>query len=60
MPLYGSTPLSPVISRLVFWISKLSRFFPFFSSPGKSADAVAAYSRKSFFCMPLRAISVRS
>ncbi len=60
MPLYGSTPMSPVISRLVFWISKLFRFLPFFTSPGNSAVAVAAYSLKSAFCIPLRANRVRS
>lgn len=60
MPLYGSTPMSPVISRLVFWIPKVSRFFPFFFSPGNCAVAVALYSRKSAFCRPLRANSVRS
>ncbi|GFM98927.1 hypothetical protein Sfulv_37380 [Streptomyces fulvorobeus] len=52
--------MSPVMSRLVFWISKFSRFFPFFFSPGNMALAVAAYSRKSGFWSPLRAKSVRS
>ena len=48
MPLYGVTPMSPVSSRLVFWIPKDSRFFlplslPFcFVSPGNCAVAVAA------------------
>ncbi|GHF88302.1 hypothetical protein GCM10017667_16240 [Streptomyces filamentosus] len=60
MPGYGAMPKSPVSSRLVFWISKVSRFLPGFASPGKAVRTVAAYSRKSGFCMPLRAISVRS
>jgi hypothetical protein len=63
MPGYGFSPKSPVSSRLVFWISKCSRrspFLPFLVSPGNFARAVAAYSRKSAFCSPERAIRVRS
>lgn len=60
-PWYGGTPKSPVSNRLVFWISKVSRFFsPGFCMPGKAAREVAAYSRKSGLVMPLRAMRVRS
>lgn len=44
----------------MFWIPKLWRFPFFFSAPGNCASAVAQYSRKSAFCRPLRANSVRS
>lgn len=44
----------------MFWIWKASRFLPAFFSPGNSAVAVEQYSRKSSFCSPLRANSVRS
>ena len=64
MPGYASRPMSPVSSRLVFWISKDSRtdlpFLFFAVAPGNFAVTVEQYSRKSFFCSPERAISVRS
>ncbi len=48
----------------MFWISKGLRdvlpFLSFFVSPGNFALTVEAYSRKSFFCSPERANSVRS
>ncbi len=60
MPLYGEMPPAPVISRLVFWISKCSRGFPASCLPGNFALTVPQYSRKSCFCSPERAMSVRS
>lgn len=64
MPWYTSMSESPDSSRLVFWISKDPRtFLPFlffFVSPGNLAVTVEQYSRKSFFCSPERANSVRS
>lgn len=64
MPWYVVTSLSPVSSRLVFWISKDPRVvLPFLFlavAPGNFARTVEQYSRKSFFWSPERANSVRS
>lgn len=64
MPWYTEMSESPASSRLVFWISKDPRTslfcLFFFVSPGNLAETVEQYSRKSFFCSPERANSVRS
>ncbi len=57
MPLYGVTPSWPVRRRLVLTMSLV---FPGRSSSGNCARAVEQYSRKSAFCSPERAKSVRS